>query len=137
MKKIFVNSLKDVAHLSKSTAWRALKRGYYCENYHVSWVNRLANPAENIDLEIIYKEARQVVNRMRAASYPFPAYMEKADLLQEAVAEVWRISGKPSASLDNPAWRKGVMRYRLMQISRLVRGDRDRFNTKPIEEREA
>lgn len=113
----------EVAQLPRTTLWRARQRGWVCRNYHTPWVNRRAAPGEDFDPQQAYKEARQVVRRMRNLGYPFPAYLADEDLIQECVAELWRVSAK--LGIRVVAWRKRVMRLRLHQISKLVRGDRD------------
>lgn len=110
---------------------RARQRGWICRDYHTPWVNRRAVLSEDFDPHLAYKEAQQVVRRMRNLGYPFPAYMENSDLVQECAAELWRVSGK--IGIRVAGWRTRVMTLRLYQVSKLVRGDRDKLKRADIE----
>lgn len=125
--KIQVNSASaaQLSGLSRTTFWRAKRRGYFCPRYHDAWVNRQAQPSEEFDFQQAQKLAAGVVASFKRRGYPFPPYMDFEDLQAECVAELWRVSGKPGAQMEIRGWKYKVMRNRLYQISKIVRGERD------------
>lgn len=128
MSRILIQNLStaQLSALPRTTRWRAEKRGWIAPRYHEAWTNRTAKPSPDFDVAQAYSEARIVVASMSRQGYPFPCYLGREDLIQEAVSEVWRISAKPDYL--NKQWRMKAMRLRLLQISKAVRGDRDKFN---------
>lgn len=120
----------QLASLSRTTRWRAEKRGWVALNYHQRFTNveaRAISPEEFEALSAeIYRQARCIASRALAAGWPFPSWMERDDLIQECVIEVWRVSQKPE--FFDPAWRGSVMKLHLKRLRQGCRFDRDAQN---------
>lgn len=72
--------------LSRTTIWRAKKRGWYCPDYHQRWM-------PGVDPTFSVKAAYQLSTAVFYRHF-WPAYVWlKDDLIQEAVIRLWEISG--------------------------------------------
>jgi hypothetical protein len=96
------SELKKIAQgygISRSTLWRARKRGYFCFNYH----KREVEIDNNIDNEEVVKEWYKIAWKVYFKQ--FKAYMEeKEDLVQEAVIRLWEMSGKKEMNSFSYRW---------------------------------
>ena len=99
--------------LSRTTRWRAQKRGWVCVGYNKKQITR-DDAAFNRVAEAIYKEAEMVVYIAKHQGLFFPYFLDSADLIQECVIEVWRKSAR--AEFLRPGWRVAVMRGRLWDL---------------------
>jgi DNA-directed RNA polymerase specialized sigma24 family protein len=107
MEKIMIKKDADYAELkkiaqkygvSRSTLWRARKRGYFCFNYH----KREVEIDNNIDNDVV-KEWYEIAWKVYFKQ--FKNYMEeKEDLVQEAVIRLWELSGKEEINSFGYKW---------------------------------
>jgi hypothetical protein len=107
MEKIMVkkdadySELKKIAQkygVSRSTLWRARKRGYFCAGYHKREIEINDNVSDTIVLQW-YDLAWKVYYVL------FRDYIEQRDdLIQEAVIRLWELSGKKEMSSFGYKW---------------------------------
>jgi hypothetical protein len=107
--KIYINS-EETLHslmekgLSKATAWRALKRGYYWINYHQKEIK----PIESGKWSEIFTsgEIIDICQKVIAKYYGYshPLYDE---MVGEAILRLCELSGHKG--INSPHWRKAVI----------------------------
>lgn len=121
-------SQTEIDGLPRTTRWRAQRRGWIIRKYHT----RFANVRVFSDQEFpqhateIYRLARKCVGWAIGAGWPFAASMDRDDLIQECVIELWRCSGKDG--FHSHGWRAAVMFQHLRRLRQMCRNDEDKFN---------
>lgn len=114
MQKIWIDSEKTTKEIvkkykvSRSTAWRARKRGYLCLDYHKK---EIVIDNKNIQSKFftsgeVYKLAWKLVWNL------YSDFQDKEDLVQEAVLRLLELSGHHGFS--SPKWRYTVAKMAMM-----------------------
>jgi hypothetical protein len=96
------SELKKIAQkygISRTTLWRARKRGYFCVDYHKREVDNDANISDDIIKS--WYELGLIVYYCMFRDY----YEEKDDLVQEGVVRLWELSGKKEFSVFSYKYR--------------------------------
>jgi hypothetical protein len=116
--------------LSRTTKWRAKKRGWVVLNYHTERAHWSVNPAQNFNAKDAYNLAKKLVST-KVWGMAIPNYMDREDLIQECVIELWRVSAK--AGYESQKWQIEVMCRHLKKMQAKCRGDKDKLNGIPFE----
>ena len=127
-------SEEELSTLSRTSRWRAETRGWITRDYHTRYANvRVYSDPEFADAATdIYRLAQKCVSWAIGAGWPFAASMDRDDLVQECVIELWRCSGKEQFKFQG--WRAAVMFRHLRRLRQLCRNDEDKFKRKREEE---
>jgi DNA-directed RNA polymerase specialized sigma24 family protein len=111
---------EQLESLSRTTRWRAQKRGWVCVAKQRQRQPRTRN--ERVDLLNYYAVIETLIHDAKLAArwawntLSFPRWFTPDDLGQEALLALLRQSGRPGFA--NRTWRIVVMRNRLRDLSR-------------------
>ena len=107
--KISIHQIPADTKISRTTLWRAKKRGWLFLNYHSQ---ELPSPNDQLFLEN-YEQVREVARHVAYIYFDrAPRWATIADLIQIGINEIWLKSGLPDFPARNWIWSVAKNRVR-------------------------